>query len=512
VNHIATRAQFARNLGSGWALLAAEVLVAFFLTPFIIHKLGAAAYGVWSLMIGLIGYMGLIDVGLRGALGRYINHYLARADRVALDEVVGTASVVLTGLATVALLGALVLGENFTTVFPKTPPGLASDIRFALPLLAMGLWLSFMSAILGNLLGAKEAMYMTNGFNLFTLAVRTAGVVAVLGSGHGIAELVMVTLGTGLLGIGLTFWAVRRVYGGERPRMVGFSAERLKEMWRFGIASFVSRTASTMANDSAPIIGMWILGPEAVAVYSVALTLTQNARRLQDVANTAIFPSVMKAGAVKDLAGLRVLYLRFMDVSFAIGSLVFVALMVFSWDFLRLWVGPQFVDGGLVVSVLAFGYLMQGIASTAPITLQSMDRIGITVKIGLWEALACVALTAALPGLLGLGLLGMALGTTLPRLASNVLVYPRLTIDTLGDELRAALPRAVARNLLLCSVMAVLFVALHLMMPGRSWPMLLASVGVACGLHLLLVGSAYPELPLIGPIGARLRKRAWRQP
>ena len=113
-------------------------------------------------------------------------------------------------------------------------------------------------------------------------------------------------------------------------------------MWRFGLASFVARTSSTMANDSAPIIGMWILGPEAVAIYSIALTLTQNARRVLDQAGTAIFPSVMKAGAIKDFPGLRSLYLRFMDISFAIGSLVFVGMIVFSGDFLLLWVGPEY--------------------------------------------------------------------------------------------------------------------------------------------------------------------------
>ena len=162
-------------------------------------------------------------------------------------------------------------------------------------------------------------------------------------------------------------------------------------MWRFGLASFVARTSSTMANDSAPIIGMWILGPEAVAIYSIALTLTQNARRVLDQAGTAIFPSVMKAGAIKDFSGLRSLYLRFMDISFAIGSLVFVGMIVFSGDFLLLWVGPEYSGGTIVVTILAFGYLMSGTCSTGPLSLASLDKINITMKIGLGEAVACVS-------------------------------------------------------------------------------------------------------------------------
>lgn len=496
--HIASRRQFARNLSSGWLLLAAELAVAFFLTPFIILKLGAAAYGIWSLMIGLIGYMGLVDIGLRGAVGRYVNHYLALGDRKGLSEVVSTACTVLTGLAAIALLLALVIAPHFASIFPKTPAALLGDIAFALPLLTVGLWMSFMSAILNNLLAAKEATYKANQYALFTLVLRTGGVLLVLGAGHGIAELVLVNLAVGVVGISITIMTVRRAFGAEMPRLVGFSLARLKEMWAYGIATFVSRTASTMANDSAPIIGMWVLGPEAVAIYSVALTLSQNARRLQDLANSAIFPSVMKAGALRDMAGLRGLYLRFMDISFSIGALVFIGLMVFSRDFLGLWVGPGFTEGAIAVAVLAFGYLMQGIASTAPLTLHSLDRVGVTVKIGLWEAAACVALTAALPGLFGLGLLGLALGTTLPRLASNLALYPVLAVRTMGPELRTPMWRAIGRNLLLCVLVAALMVVLHVLLPGRSWLALIASVGAACVLHLVLVAVRIESPPVIG--------------
>lgn len=177
MGHIATPKQFARNLTSGWVLLAAEVLVAFLLTPYIILKLGAAAYGVWGLMIAVIGYMGLIDVGIRGSVGRYVNHYLALKDSRALSEVVGTANVTLSALSLLALAASFVIAAHFETLFPKTPPDLLAGIRFSLPLLVVGLWLSFVTSILGNLLAAKEAIYLTNQFSLLTLILRTAAIV-----------------------------------------------------------------------------------------------------------------------------------------------------------------------------------------------------------------------------------------------------------------------------------------------------------------------------------------------
>lgn len=497
MSHIATKKQFSRNLVSGWVLFAVEVGIAFVLTPFIITKLGVAGYGIWSLMAGVIGYMGLIDIGIRGSVGRYINHYMALKDDRAVSDVVGTANVVLTALGAFILLLSFGVAANFSAIFPKTPPELADDILFCLPLMAAGLWLSFVSSILANLLAAREATYLTNNYNVVLLVVRAGVTVMILNAGYGMRGLMLVTITLGVVGLLLLLWTVRRVFAAAMPRLVGFSFERLKEMWRFGVASFVSRTASTMANDSAPLIGMWLLGPEAVAVYSVAMTLTQYTRRLIDQANNAIFPSVMKAGAMKDLPGLRALYTRFMDMSFAIGSLIFIGVMVFAADFLGLWVGSAYATGGAVAGILAFGYLMQSVASTAPLTLAAMDRIGITVKIGLGEACACVVLTAALPGLFGLGLAGMALGATLPRLFSNLGLYPWLAVKLMGPELKADLLRHLGRNLFICAGVLVVFLGIHWAVPSRSWPGLILALTLVTVLHLFTLGGRYQAFPAL---------------
>jgi O-antigen/teichoic acid export membrane protein len=510
MSHIATHKQLARNLASGWVLLVAEVAVAFVLTPFIIMKLGAAAYGVWALMISVIGYMGLIDIGIRGSVGRYVNHYMALKDSQAVDEVVGTANVVLTGLSVVALAVAFAIATHFQQLFPKTPPALLEDIRFALPLLAVGLWLSFLSSILGNLLAAREAMYLTNQFALATLALRTVAIVWALQAGHGIPALVLVTVATSALGVAISWWAVRRVFAVQVPRLVLFSAARLVEMWRYGVASFTARTAATLANDSAPVIGMWTLGPEAVAIYSVAMTLTQYARRLIDQAGSVIFPSVMKAGAIKDYDGLRSLHLRYMDLSFAIGSLVFIGAIVFSHSFLGLWVGNEYQQGAVVVAILAFGYLMQGVASTTPLMLASLDRVNLTMQISLAEALACVVLMAALPGLFGLGLAGIALGATLPRLVTSCLVYPKLSIGLLGAGSRGPMLKHLRSNLLLCVGVGLVFGAVFLAIPGKTWPTLAAAIALVTVLHLLTLGSRYESIAVVARMQAALRIWAYR--
>ncbi|MBI1398348.1 MAG: hypothetical protein GC151_20430 [Betaproteobacteria bacterium] len=485
-SHIATRASFARNVLTGWVSLAVEVVVAFSLTPFIVAKLGAAAYGLWSVAISLIGYLGLIDLGIRGSVGRYINHYLALDDRKALDEVVGTSVIVLCVLGCLALVASVIVGANFTTIFPKTPEELGGEMGVVLPLMAVGLGLAFMLAILTNLLAARERLYVSNGINLVALVVRTVATVAVLSAGAGMKGLAVVTIAVAAVGAGGHYWAVRRAFLGTPPSMTRFSWERLKEIGKFGIAAFVARTASTITADAAPLIGLWTLGPTAVGVYSIVLTLVQNAKRLVDQAGAAIFPSVMKAGALRDIPGLQRLYMHFLRITLTITGLIAFGLSFYGTDFLRLWVGPQFAQGGLAVAILAVGYLFAQVASTATFTLQSLDHVNTTLKVAVVQAVISVALMFVLSASTTLGVAGLALGTAVPLAIAGALVYPRLTVKLVGEDLGVLIRRALERAAMVGVGVGAVFWCVHTFLPPETWSGFAVSVTTCTVLYAIL--------------------------
>src|SRR5215472_1624989 len=48
--------------------LAATTVVAFFLMPFLVHSLGDRTYGFWALAGTILGYYGLLDLGIVSAV------------------------------------------------------------------------------------------------------------------------------------------------------------------------------------------------------------------------------------------------------------------------------------------------------------------------------------------------------------------------------------------------------------------------------------------------------------
>src|SRR5262245_25740387 len=109
----ASGTQIARRLVSSvlsnWASVFASIVVTFFLSPFVVRALGAAAYGVWVLVGSTIGYLVLLDLGLRGAVVRFVAAGHARGDHEAAGRALGAALLVRLLMAVFVLAATLVL-------------------------------------------------------------------------------------------------------------------------------------------------------------------------------------------------------------------------------------------------------------------------------------------------------------------------------------------------------------------------------------------------------------------
>lgn len=75
------KTQILKNVGSSWTALGINVIVGVFLSPFILHRLGDAAFGIWVLIFSITGYYGLFDLGIRSSIVRYVSKYTATGDR-----------------------------------------------------------------------------------------------------------------------------------------------------------------------------------------------------------------------------------------------------------------------------------------------------------------------------------------------------------------------------------------------------------------------------------------------
>src|SRR5437764_14534933 len=103
--------QLIRNVGSSWIALGTNVVVGIFLSPFILHRLGDAAFRIWVLIFSITGYYGLFDLGIRSSVVRYVSKAKATNDIEYANRVISAS------LFSYACVGAIAF---LTTVFVST--------------------------------------------------------------------------------------------------------------------------------------------------------------------------------------------------------------------------------------------------------------------------------------------------------------------------------------------------------------------------------------------------------
>src|SRR5947208_7273538 len=80
-----------RAVATSWVAVVANASVGIFLTPYVLHRLGDEAFGVWVLITNLVGYYGLVDAGVRSAILRYVSRHKELKDQKSVNEVLATA-------------------------------------------------------------------------------------------------------------------------------------------------------------------------------------------------------------------------------------------------------------------------------------------------------------------------------------------------------------------------------------------------------------------------------------
>src|SRR5581483_4045656 len=110
-----------KNVGSSWFSLGFNILVGIFLSPFILHRLGDAAYGIWVLIFSVTGYYGLFDLGIRSSVVRYVSRFAAIHDNESLSKLINTSLLTYTVIGTIAMAVTL-LGMSHVNSWFRIPP------------------------------------------------------------------------------------------------------------------------------------------------------------------------------------------------------------------------------------------------------------------------------------------------------------------------------------------------------------------------------------------------------
>src|SRR5436309_981932 len=153
--------QIVRNVSSSWFALGIDVIVGILLSPFILHRLGDVAYGIWVLIFSITGYYGLFDLGIRSSIVRYASKFAATDSKEELAKLINTSLFTYGGVGALSLLITIVLFVYVDNIF-KVPAELHAAARWLLLMVGASVAFGFPLGVFGGFLDGLQRFDVNN--------------------------------------------------------------------------------------------------------------------------------------------------------------------------------------------------------------------------------------------------------------------------------------------------------------------------------------------------------------
>jgi len=386
-----------RNSGYNLAASLVPIALSLLTIPAYIHALGDARYGVTVIFAAMLGYFGVLDLGLSRAVAQRIAA-IRDDDGVERSRIFWSAAGV---NAALGLVGAALLLPLAQWVFRsqiKAPAELHQEMVAAAPWLALTLPVALLTQVLrGALQGAERFASLnliTTTGAIFSQLVTLA--VALFVSAN-LAVLLPVMFATRLYNLGGMAWDVaRNVLPDLRPR---FERRRAADLLSFGGWVAVSGIVSPIMTAFDRFVIGAMVGAGAVSHYTVPFQLGERILVVPVAVSDALFPRI----AGLDPEEGRRLAVRTMAVLSAIMTPGMVLGILALEPFLALWISPEFALAAAPAGrILLAGFCVNSFAFAFFVLLQAGGRPRLVAMAHVIEVLPFLALLFAALKLAGL--------------------------------------------------------------------------------------------------------------
>jgi len=404
--------------------------VGFFLAPFIVHRLGNVAYGVWVIAIATVGYLSLLDLGMQSSVLRFVSKGHTQGDHQASSEAISAALWVRLQISALVLVLSLALAVVFPFVF-HVPAELASDARKAILLIGLTTAITMSVGVVGGVLSALNRYDLQNYANLAQTLVRVVGIILVLRSGHGIVAIALCGLVSVLIGNLILVYLARRLYPELRVRLKKPKPETLRQIWSYSWYAFLTTIAVQLVYQTDNLVVGAFVSASAVTFYAIANSLCNYASQVVGSMGQTFVPAASTYEAAGDEASLLRLYKDGTRAIIMVSLPILITLVVRGPSFIGLWMGPQYSHvSGIVLIILSSGLFFSYANRTAASIAFGVEKHKTSARWAVGEGVANLTLSITLVH--WFGIYGVAIGTLIPSLVAQLVLWPRYISKLVG--------------------------------------------------------------------------------
>ena len=401
------------NTGSNLFVVAVKLVITFIMTPLLVHNLGNYDYGVWEIMVAILGYMGLLDMGLKPAISRFAAQYNASNDTKKLQELYSTSFVFLAIVGLVLCVFFIVWGMYWPDSISENNE---KQFRYVFLLFVLGaqLLVVFPGYVAESFLEGFQKYYLKNNITIVNSIVGSSIVYFIIEPSNALILLV----GMNAIGIVLKYLIYMYLlslekFGGLKPSIKTSTWHSFKETIDFGAKSLIQGIASRIEVGTDTVVIGYFMGPAVVLFYSIPAGLISYVRNIGWTITHAFMPLFSEMHATEKSEEIRDLYLNASKYVVALLLPTCVGITLVGSDFIGVWVGEEYLkDADTIILLLVLYMALPFLNPFSTRYLTAIGEHGLLAK--LHPISASVNLIASIILVQYWGIVGVAIGSVIP--------------------------------------------------------------------------------------------------
>ncbi|RJF98368.1 oligosaccharide flippase family protein [Noviherbaspirillum saxi] len=423
---------------------AIPMVVALATVPLLIGALGVEGFGIVTLVGSIIGYFGVLDINLSAGSIKYLAEHHAADDRERFAETFWFGILFYGCLGLLGAFGIFFVADMLVARFFEVSPEMREQTIMAFQLAGLGFALTQAQnylMVVPQALQRYDRSAQSEAF--FGILVNLASVAAAL-AGTGVVGVIVARVCVSALNVLYLIWLIRSfdlMLSPRWPRQDVRSA-----LTSFSAYAYLSKIASTLHQHADKLIVGALAGPVALTFYTVPVTLAGRILGLTYRLSSVIYPRASALAGAGRINELRPVYLGVTRYVTYINLAALGVIVLAGDEFLRRWVGEEFVSLGYPVLVLmTLALLVDSLTNVPSMVNDALGHPRITGRFALANGVSGVAMVYI--GTMTGGIIGAATGHLLSSLLLGLgfllFVHGRTVPITFLDSLRSGFGRSL---------------------------------------------------------------------
>lgn len=339
-------------------------------TPILLKNVGQNDYGLYNLVVSMVGYLSLLTLGFGSSYMRYYSQFKLNNNDKEIKNLNSIFILIFFTLSIISIIIGELLVYNFEKILgAKLSFGEIYKAKILLQILIINLFFSFLNITFDCYIVAHEKYTYQKTIQLFKIVINPLIVLPLVYIGYGIIGL---GIGTTILNILITliniFYSLKILemkFSLKKPKFNFF-----KELFSFSSYIFLYMIIDQLNWNLGRIILGKFKGTSEVAIFSVGAQLNTYVLQFSLVISSVFIPTINRIVAENKYSKeLSKIFIKVGKYQYIVVSLLVTGFIFFGKYFIKIWAGKEFETSYYVAVILM-----------TPMTFVIIQNIGIEIR------------------------------------------------------------------------------------------------------------------------------------